>query len=84
MPNCRTGTDFEKAPHFNVSRRNTQQRDPITTRASMTCYRISLSCISSANVKKLVTIQNMFLCGNWAFTIAYLGYMKRYNAIFTL
>ena len=49
----RTETDFEKSPHFYVSRRNTRQRDPITTRANRTCcYRISLSYISSANLKK--------------------------------
>ena len=44
---------FRKATSFNVSRRNTRQRDAITTRANRTYrYRISLSCISSANIKR--------------------------------
>ena len=40
MPNCCTGTDFEKSPIFYVSRRN----------ISIFCG--SLSCISSAKIKK--------------------------------
>ena len=31
MPNCCTGTDFEKSLCFYVSKRNPQQRDPIMT-----------------------------------------------------
>ena len=69
MPNCCTGTDFEKSPLFYISRRNTRQRDSKSTLTISMCYRISLSCISSANVKKEVTFQNLFLCGNWAFTL---------------
>ena len=60
MPDCRTGTDFEKSPHVYVSRRNTEQRDPITTRTNRKCC---------ANVKKEVTFRNLFLCGNSALTL---------------
>ena len=34
MPNFRTGTDLEKSPLFYISRRNTRQRDKITTHAN--------------------------------------------------
>ena len=60
MPNCRTGTDLEKSPHFYISRRNTRQSDPITTHPfSMCCYKISVSCISSANIKKEVFLKSV-------------------------
>ena len=52
MQNCRRVTDFEKSPLFYISRRNAVQREPITTRPISVCYQISLSCSSSAHVKK--------------------------------
>ena len=45
---------FRKVTFFTLAEEthDSRQRDPITTRASRTCcYRISLLCISSANVK---------------------------------
>ena len=77
MPNCRTGTYFEKSSLFYVSRRNTRQRHPIdntddTSYYSTCCYRIPLSCISSANVIKEVTFRNLFLCCNFEFTLCVL------------
>ena len=42
MSNCCTGSDFEQSPLFYVSRRNTQQRDSITTHPTSTCCYQSL------------------------------------------